>query len=263
MGHLGGFMKEVNQFQAIEFAKLAGVTVRTLHHYDRIGLLKPSGYTSAGYRLYRKQDLIRLQQIVTLKFIGFSLTQIKNLLNSNSFDLSIALNQQRAIISEKRQQLDLAIKAIEKAQGLLTTQEEPDWETFKQIIEVINMQNNMDWTSKYYSEEAKEKIADRATTIPPEVIEQGQRAWATLIKEVEMAVSNGVDPRSDEAAGLATRWSELINSFTGGDKEIQAGLNKMYSDQSNWPANFPKPYSDAAGEFIHQASTAKFGKSCE
>jgi len=256
-------MGTTKHFQVIEFAQLAGVTVRTLHHYDRIGLLKPSGYTDAGYRLYRQEDLIRLQQIVTLKFIGFSLTQIKNLLNSNSFDLRVALDQQRAIISEKRQQLDLAVRAIAKAQNLLETKEEPDWDAFKHIIEVINMQDNMEWTKKYYSEEAKQKIAERGATIPTEVIEQGQKAWATLIQEVETAVSNGVDPNSEQAAGLATRWSELIRSFTGGDRDIQAGLNKMYSDQSNWPTNFPKPYSDAAGEFIRQAMSAKFGKSCE
>ena len=255
-------MNEIKQFQAIDFARLAGVTVRTLHHYDRIGLLKPSGYTGAGYRLYRKQDLIRLQQIVTLKFIGFSLNQIKNLLNNNSFDLTVALNQQREIIAEKRKQLDLAISAIEKAQTLLATNDEPDWEAFKQIIEVINMQNNMEWTKKYYSEEAKQKIAERAAAIPTEVIEQGQRDWATLIREVETAVSDGVDPKSEQAAGLATRWSELIKAFTGGDREIQAGLNQMYSDQPNWPANFPKPYSDAAGEFIQHAVAAKFGKTC-
>ena len=255
-------MNETKQFQAIEFAKLAGVTVRTLHHYDRISLLKPSGYTGAGYRLYRQHDLIRLQQIVTLKFIGFSLTQIKNLLNSNSFDLTVALNQQREIISEKRQQLDLAINALEKAQTLMATNNEPDWEAFKRIIEVINMQNNIEWTEKYYSEEADQKIAERAAKIPQEVIEQGQRDWATLIREVETAASEGLDPKSEEAAGLATRWSELIKAFTGGDPEIQAGLNKMYSDQTNWPANFPKPYSDAAGDFIQQAVAAKFGKTC-
>ena len=255
-------MKETNQFQAIEFARIAGVTVRTLHHYDRIGLLKPKHYTSAGYRLYAKQDLVRLQQIITLKFIGFSLNQIKNLLNSNSFDLTTALNQQKAIIAEKRQQLDLAINAIEKAQGLLATNEEPDWEAFKQIIEVINMQNNMDWTKQYYSEEAQQKLTERAATIPSEVIEQGQRDWATLIREVEAAVSEGMDPKSEQASALANRWSALIKAFTGGDPEIQAGLNKMYSDQTNWPTNFPKPYSDAAGDFIHKAIAAKFGKSC-
>lgn len=254
---------EQRNYQAVEFARLAGVTVRTLHHYDRIGLLKPSGYTEAGYRLYRKQDLIRLQQIVTLKFIGFSLTQIKNLLNSNSFDLKDALNQQRAIITEKRGQLDQAVQAIEKAQKLLTTNSDPDWDAFKEIIEVINMQNNMDWTKKYYTESAQQKINERATSISPEVIEQGQRDWANLIREVEKAASEQMDPRSDAAAQLAVRWTELIKSFTGGDVEIQTGLNKMYSDQSNWPANFPKPYSDAAGDFIHQAISARFGKPCD
>ncbi len=251
-------MKETdeNMYQAHEFALVAGVTVRTLHHYDRIGLLKPSGYTSAGYRLYRKRDLVRLQQIVTLKFIGFQLKQIKELLNPNAFDLVSALTRQREIIAGKREQLDQAMKAIEKAQELLAINSEPDWDAFKRIIEVITMQNNMDWTKKYYSAEAKEKIAERAKTIPPEVVEQGQRDWVTLIREVEAAVAEGIDPKSNKAAALAERWSTLIRAFTGGSSEIQAGLNKMYADKDNWPANFPKPYSDEAGAFMCAAIAA-------
>jgi len=245
-----------SMYQPNEFARIANVTIRTLHHYDRIGLLKPSGYTSAGYRLYRKHDLVRLQQIVTLKFIGFSLTQIKRLLDSNSFDLRAALQQQREILAEKRQQLDLAVTAIEKARALLDTDDEPDWQAFKRIIEVINMQNNMDWTKKYYSEDANKKIAERAQTIPQGVIEKAQNDWATLIAEVEKAVAEGVSPTSERAAALAIRWRELIRGFTGGDSEIQAGLNKMYSDQGNWPKDFPKPYSDEAGAFMCEAMAA-------
>ena len=245
-----------SMYQPIEFARIANVTIRTLHHYDRIGLLKPSGYTSAGYRLYRKHDLIRLQQIVTLKFIGFSLTQIKQLLDSNSFDLRAALQQQREILSEKGHQLDLAVTAIEKASALLESNHEPDWQAFKRIIEVINMQNNMDWTKKYYSEEANKKIAERAQTIPQGVIEKAQNDWAALIAEVETAVSEGVSPTSERAAALAIRWRELIRGFTGGDSQIQAGLNKMYSDQGNWPKDFPKPYSDAAGALMCEAMAA-------
>jgi DNA-binding transcriptional MerR regulator len=67
-------------YQAKEFAALTGVTVRALHHYDRLGLLKPSGRTASGYRLYGAGDVARLQQIVTLKFIGLSLKQIKEVL---------------------------------------------------------------------------------------------------------------------------------------------------------------------------------------
>lgn len=248
--------KTDSMYQPNEFAQIAGVTVRTLHHYHRLGLLKPSGYTDAGYRLYQKRDLIRLQQIVTLKFIGFSLTEIKQLLDCNSFDLKAALERQRDIIAEKRHRMDMAVTAIEKACALLETNEEPDWQSFKRIIEVINMQNNMDWTKKYYSDEAQRKIAERAQTIPGEGIEKAQADWATLIAQVEKAVADGESPNSSRAAALAARWRELIQGFTGGDAEIQAGLNKMYSDQSNWPKDFPKPYSDAAGAFMCEAMAA-------
>src|SRR6266567_1772938 len=148
-------MKGNNQklFQAREFSELTGVTVRTLHHYDRLGLLKPSRYTGAGYRLYGDGDLARLEQIVALKFIGFSLKEIKDLLKRDSFDMSVALRRQREAIEEKRRRLELAIQAIQRAEYVIGTTREPGWETFIKIIEVINMQHDMDWSKKYYSEE--------------------------------------------------------------------------------------------------------------
>jgi len=111
-------------FQAREFAGLTGVTVRTLHHYDRLGLLKPSRYTRAGYRLYCERDFARLEQIVTLKFIGFSLKEIKNILNHSSFDLATALRRQREAIEEKRSKLELAIQSIQRAEYVIATSEE-------------------------------------------------------------------------------------------------------------------------------------------
>lgn len=240
-------------YQAQQFATRAGVTVRTLHHYDRLGLLKPSAYTGTGYRLYRESDLARLQQIVTLKYIGFSLQEIKALLGQNGHDLATALRRQRKIINQKRHHLGMAVQAIEKAE-LVISSEAPDWEAFKKIIEVINMQNDMDWTRKYYSESATEKLAERAT---PEVIEQGQDDWAQLIKEVEAAVRHGEDPTSEKSRSLAARWSNLIQQFTGGDPEISEGLKKLYDDQSNWPTHFQKPYSDEVEAFICAAAGKK------
>lgn len=245
-------------YKTAEFARLAGVTVRTLHHYDRLGLLKPSGRTAKGYRLYGERDFARLQQIVTLKFIGFPLKQIKDILNRGSSDLQKELRRQREIIAEQRRRLELAIDAIERVERVLASTDEPDWEVFTEIIEVINMQHDMEWTNKYYSEEAKEKIAERAQTVPREVIEQAQRDWPALIKEVEAALQE--DPASEKAQALAERWVNLVQGFTGGDPEIQKGLNKMYADQKNWPSTFPKPYTDEVQAFIAKALAARKGK---
>jgi DNA-binding transcriptional MerR regulator len=243
-------------YRASEFAREAGVTVRALHHYDRLGLLKPTGRTASGYRLYGERDFARLQQIVTLKFIGFPLKQIKGVLERGRPDLATALRFQRIILAEKGRRLTQAVRAIEEAEGVLARGAEPGHEAFAKIIEVIEMQNDTDWTKKYYSEEAQAKIAERQRTIPREVIEQGQRDWMALISEVEAAVKEGVDPSSERARGLAARWSELIRGFTGGDPEIQKGLDKMYSDPE-WGASFPKPYSDEAGAFIMQATQSR------
>jgi MerR family transcriptional regulator, thiopeptide resistance regulator len=246
-------------FQAREFAALTGVTVHTLHHYDRIGLLKPGRYTRAGYRLYSESDIGRLEQIVALKFIGFPLKEIKDILSRNSFDLASGLRRQREAIEEKRRRLDLAIQAIQRAEYVAGTSNEPGWETFIKIIEVINMQENMDWSKKYYSEEAQTEISKRAATMPREVIEQAQRDWVALIKEVEVAVAAGEDPAGENAQALAAHWSELLKGFTGGNPEIQDGLNRMYADRANWPASMPKPFSDEVQAFMMKAISVRKG----
>jgi DNA-binding transcriptional MerR regulator len=247
-------MATVALYQAQEFAERSGVTVRTLHHYDRLGLLKPSRYTEAGYRLYGERDFARLQQIVMLKFIGLSLKEIKEMLEGSELDLAATLRLQRRIIEERRRHLDSVIEAIERAEREMTKGERLDWETFKQIIEVINMQNNMEWMKKYYTEEQLAELAQRGT---PEVLERGQRDWATLIKDVEQAVREGVDPQSERAQELAARWSALIEAFTGGNPGILENLKKLYADQANWPDTFRKPYSDEVGDFIARAAAAR------
>ena len=241
------------RYRASEFAELTGVTVRALHHYDRLGLLRPSGRTAAGYRLYGERDFARLQQIVTLKFIGLSLKQIKNVLDRDSFDLSTALRLQREILGEKRRHLEMAIVAIEKAERIVAREGEPDWESFAKIIEVINMQNDWEWVKKYYTEEQLQELSRRGT---PEVLEKGQRDWAELLREVEAAAGEGVDPASERAQALARRWSALIESFTGGDPGIAESLSNLYRDQANWPAGAQKPFGDDAAAFIRKAQAA-------
>ena len=223
--------------------------MRTLHHYDRLGLLSPSGRTEAGYRLYGDRDLLRLEQILAMKFIGFPLQEIRRLLKRDAKDLPAALRRQRTMILEKRRLLDLAVEAIQRAEKAAATGELTDWEAIQKIIEVIHMQDNMEWAKKYYSEQALASLADRQ--VSAEVIEQAQRDWAVLIKDVEAAL--GEDPAGPRAQALAARWRKLIEAFTGGNRQVQAGLNKLYADQANWPATMKKPYSDEVGAFMCRA----------
>jgi DNA-binding transcriptional MerR regulator len=235
-------------YQATEFARMTGVTVRTLHHYDRVGLLRPAR-TAAGYRLYNARDFVRLQQIVTLKYIGFSLNQIKDLLDTSPLDLPAALRLQREVIARKRDEMDRTVKAIEEAERALSAGGRLDELLFAKVCEVINMQNNWDWVKKYYTEEQLRDLSGRWS---PELQQRAERDWATLIKDVEAAVAEGVSPESERARKLADRWSALINEFTGGDPGIAENLRRLYADQSNWPEAAQKPYSDDVGAFIHR-----------
>lgn len=242
--------------RAQEFAESAGVTVRTLHHYDRLGLLKPTRYTASGYRLYGERDLARLQQIVTLKFIGLPLKRIKELLDQREFDLRTTLRLQHEVVEEKRRHLDSCLEAIKRAESLMSRKDEPDWEALRKIIEVINMQNDMEWMKKYYTEEQLADLERRGT---PEVLERGEREWAVLLKDVDDAIKEGVDPASERAQALVARWSKLIEEFTGGDPGILENLRKLYADQAKWPSNFKKPFSNDAGAFICQAKAKAKG----
>lgn len=220
-------------YQIQQFAQLSGVTVRALHHYDRLGLLKPRR-TGAGYRVYSDRDLERLEQIVALKFIGIPLKQIRGLLEPNGSTLPAALCKQRRALEEKRFQMGRAIGAIREAEAAFQAGRR-DTALLKKIIEVIEVQNDMDWAKKYYSESAQAKIEAKRAEWSPELQERVSRQWLDLIADVESALKAGEDPTSAKAQALGRRWKELVEGFTGGDPQVTEGLSKLWADRANWP----------------------------
>ncbi len=216
-----------------EFAQMAGVTVRALHHYDRLGVLRPQR-TQAGYRVYCERDLEQLEKIVALKFLGLPLKQIKLLLEQDGRGLAEVLRAQRMALEEKRRRLEQAISAIREAEDSVTSSSQADAAALRKIIEVIEMQNDTDFLKKYYSEEAWNKLAGRRTEWTPELQEQTTRAWSDLFRDVEAAL--GEDPASEKAQALGVRWKKLIEAFTGGDKGIASGAGKVWADRQNLPA---------------------------
>ncbi|GAC1669313.1 MAG: hypothetical protein NVS9B4_25370 [Candidatus Acidiferrum sp.] len=238
-------------FQPHEFAKRAGVTVRALHHYDRLGLLKPAGRTGAGYRVYSDRDLVRLEQIVALKFIGFPLSQIREILHRKGSDLCAMLRQQRASMVHKRDHLDRAVRAIERAEEAVASGQQTDWEPFRKIIEVIQMQTRKDWMHKYYSQD---QLADLRKRWSPELQAASERDWNALARDTETAIAQGEAPNSKTGKQLAIRRKKLIEQFTGGDPGMEANLQKLYADKANWPETFKKPFSDAVDNFLCEAA---------
>ena len=229
-------MKTATEYRPIDFARRTGVTVRALHHYDRLGLLKPSHRTAAGYRLYGPADLARLQQVVTLKFIGFSLQEIKRLLAGA--DLATALQLQRNTLEQKRRRLELTIDGIKQAERLLSGPNGPKWEAFGKIIEAVQMQTNTDWTKKYYNAEAQKLLKKRRKLWSPKLQAEMEADWAALLKDIEAAARNKVEPPSSAAQALAERHAQLVSKFTGGSAAIGQGLTALWKDRANWPKEF-------------------------
>lgn len=247
-----------NLKQAREFAKEAGVTVRTLHIYDRLGLLRPAARTDSGYRLYGEAELERLEQILALRFVGFRLDRIKELLQGPKWPLVVALRMQREIIAQQKRKIDAAAQAIEQAEAALAAHESADrWELLRNIIEALKVENDWSWTQNYYSEAAQAKLAQLRNDTPKEVVEQGERDWAALIADVEEAAERGEDPASEHARTLADRWRGLVRQFTRGDADIHEGLNKLWTDPTHWPKDFKRPYSDRADAFIRKAMNCR------
>ena len=141
--------KENTLFTTGEFAKKAGVTLRTLRYYDKIGLLKPNCHNDLGHRLYSKQDFGRLQKILTLKFIGLSLDDIANIMKHdiNDQDFKKSLEIQKSIMEEKIQHIQMVIKSIDETVHMLDKSNVLNWDKFINIINVINIDKK--WSEQY------------------------------------------------------------------------------------------------------------------
>jgi DNA-binding transcriptional MerR regulator len=254
-----------------EFARKASVSERTLRYYDRLGLLSPSNYSEAGYRLYTDEDFPRLQLILGLKYLGFSLDEIKRCLRSSPRRFKDALAVQKAMLLERKMRLEEILRAIERTEAWL---DEPiqDWEPIIKIFEVMQMNDKQEWIKKYFNDEQARKIdemSDAAYTPADreKLADWGQgwsqadqleadRKWGEIYQEARSLADAGKDPGGDEAQALAARWMALVNEFTRGDAGITAGLQKFWRQMAELPEAerpLPKVLNDQQQSFVDQA----------
>lgn len=140
-----------------EFAKRSGVTVKTLLHYDKIGLLQPSLKTEVGYRIYSDGDFFKLQQITTLKFIGLSLEEIKQIITSKDSNLESIISIQTKALEEKKKQIETVIIALKKAEKQI---KENDFLDVQQLIDIIKITNMETIAKQRFDNASKQYVTD-------------------------------------------------------------------------------------------------------
>ncbi len=237
-----------------EFSRLTKVTVRALHYYDEIGLLPATEHTRGGARLYNGNDLVRLQQIVTLKFMGFSLGEIKRLLDRPGFSLRKALKVQARAVEEKMAKLGLASRALRQTIILLDAERGLDWKKIITIMEVLRMsdEKKSKWAEEFYSPEELKEFEKAGRAYTPARMEAYQKKWADLLAEVEKNLE--IDPASPKARDLARRWKALLTEAWGGRPDLSRRIGEAYRSGAVPQGLGP---SAKAFEFIRRVEAAQ------
>ena len=237
-----------------EVSKLAGVSIRTLQYYDKIGLLHPTGYTDAGYRLYDDADLERLQHILLFRELEFPLKDIRTIINSPDFDRGKALEQQIELLKLKKEHIE---NLMDFALGIkLLGVKHMDFKAFdrSKLDEYSRQAKELYGNTPEYKE-MQEKTKDRTKE------EDNLLADRFMLLFKEAGGIKDKDPASAEAQDIVKRIQGFIteNLYTCSDR-ILSGLGKMYSGGGDFTRNIDECGGEGTAEFVDRAIQIYCGK---
>ncbi len=233
-----------------QLSDLAGVSIRTLHYYDEIGLLKPSSLGENGYRYYEEEALLRLQQILFFREMDLGLRQIKQIMDSPEFDLVSALRAHRHALEER----------IERLRNLITTVDS----TIMHLAGEVEMGKKQIFAG--FSEEKQEQYQQEAIErYGEETVMQSVRRWNSYTPQqqedikaeggaiyTDLAAAVGKGPESDEVQRILVRWHEHLRHFYEPDPQYLRGLGHLYNQHPDFIANFQALHPDLP-EFLEKA----------
>ncbi|HBC82271.1 MAG TPA: MerR family transcriptional regulator, partial [Escherichia sp.] len=203
--------------QVGELAKRAGITVRTLHHYEQTGLLLPSARSEAGYRLYNLADVQRLHMIQALAKAGLELAEIKDFLEQDTLSLPDLLDAQIALLDRQLRSIHTLRDQLCTLRTGLEEESEPDLESWLQTLELMNMYD------RWFTKEELQQLPFAA---------EGERLaslWAALVTEAQTLMAQKVAEPDAKAMDLAIRWMDRLEQDTAGKPEFLTRLNEMHS----------------------------------
>lgn len=234
-----------------EFAKLTGVSVRTLHFYDEIGLLKPSSVDEQnGYRFYDEHSLARMQEILFYRELDFPLKEVRMILSSPDYDKQNALKEQKHLLTLKKERLERLISALDGAmKGEIVNMDVFDNSEFEAKREEYAKEAKEKWGDTAAYTESAEKTADYSA----DKWKQANSAIDERIVEFADCKIKGFAPDSKEAQALAKKWQDFIteNYYTC-TKEILASLGEMYVADERFKKNIDR-HGDGTAQFMRDA----------
>lgn len=207
-----------------ELARLAGVSVRTLHHYEAIGLLVPSGRTQSDHRLYARADVDRLLRITALTALGFTLEEVRAVLDDASSAPAELVARHLVHARELATEQQAIVLRLEQLHARLQNGPD-DLDTLFDTMEAMKM------IETYYTKDQLEQLAKRREELGDQAIENVQHEWTELFARIRGLIDRGIAPDAPEAKAITKRADELVAMFTGGDPRIAASLDKMYAEQ--------------------------------
>lgn len=230
-----------------EVSKLAGVSIRTLQYYDKIGLLHPSQYTESGYRLYDDTDLEKLQQILLFRELEFPLKDIKEIISRSDFDKHKALEQQIELLTLKKEHLENLINFAREIKLMeMKTLDFTAFDTKK--IDEYTAQAKASWGSTPEYKEFEEKSKGRTSK------EQQGLTNKMMNIFVEFGSIKGQSPESEEAQALVKKLQDFISEhFYTCSNKILGELGKMYGCGGDFTKNINQAGGDGTAEFAAAA----------
>ena len=259
----------VKEFLTVsEMSTITGVSVRTLHHYDEIGLLKPSGRTEAGYRQYNGDDLQRLQNILFYKELRFPLKSIKELLDSPEFDEDEAIRQQLELLKMERERLDRLIRLAESRSEVLC----PGFRRFDGSLMYVktdkggynrpmSFKDFDDTAVEQYREEVRRRWSDTDAYREFEEREKSgklpkgfKKEFAEIFRRAGELMRDGISPESGEAAATVGELQRYITkNFYSCTDQILLSLGDMYVSDERFMDNIDSVGGDGTAYYVRDA----------
>ena len=207
-----------------DLSKLTGLTIRTLHHYDEIGLLCPSFRNDAGHRFYSEGDIMKLHQIMSLKQLEFSLDEIKNFLENPKYNPIDVIEMQLKRLDEEIMLKKQLRSDLNELLEVFNSWQRPSLDQFINSIELIRNQK------KYFTKEQQIKLKKQYDKLNQNNSSEFLNSWSNVISSFQAEMENGTPIDDLKVIKLAKQWQEGINVFTGGDSEIIHSAERYYID---------------------------------